>query len=98
MPGISRQTVAKVAELARLDLEDRELDEFAGELDVIVKAVADVSQAPVDDLVPTSHPMKLSNVFREDVVKGQLSNEQALASAPDAEDGQFKVPAILDGE
>ena len=51
-----------------------------------------------EDVVPTSHPIPLTNVFREDEPRDTLTQEQALDQAPDSEDGQFKVPAILDGE
>lgn len=98
MSGISVEQVAHVAELARLDLPEGELETYAAELDVIIRSVAEVNDAPIKDVEPTSHPLPLTNVFREDVPSGMLSNEQALASAPDAEDGQFKVPAILEAE
>ena len=59
---------------------------------------AAVQAAAGDDVTPTSHPIALENVFREDVPAGMLTQEEALDQAPDSEDGQFKVPAILDGE
>lgn len=68
---------------------------MAAELDVIVNAVQSVQEAPIEDVPPTSHPLPLSNAFREDVVGETLTNDEALSNAPDAEDGQFKVPAIL---
>ena len=96
MSAINREQVGHLAELARIEMSDEELARVAGELDLIVESVASVSQAAGDDVPATSHPLPLRNVMREDVVGQTLSAEEALSGAPDAEDGQFKVPAILD--
>ena len=77
-------------------MTEEELDRMSTELDAIVDAVASVSEAATDDIPATSHPIPLSNVMREDVVGDTLTQAQALANAPDAEDGRFRVPAILD--
>lgn len=95
MSTISREEVARLAGLARIDLTDPELTRLAGELDVIVEAVAKVSEIATDDVPATSHPMPLSNVFREDLVTEPLPVADALAAAPDAEGGRFAVPQIL---
>jgi aspartyl-tRNA(Asn)/glutamyl-tRNA(Gln) amidotransferase subunit C len=79
-------------------MSDDELARMAGELDSIVAAVASVSEVAGDDVPATSHPIPLTNVFREDVVGETLTQEEALQNAPDQEDGRFKVPAILDAE
>lgn len=98
MSAITREDVAHLARLAHIRMDENELATMAGELDVIMDAIASVSEVAGADVPPTSHPIPLQNVFREDVPSGMLTQEQALAMAPDAEDGQFKVPAILDGE
>ncbi|SDQ74386.1 Asp-tRNA(Asn)/Glu-tRNA(Gln) amidotransferase subunit GatC [Quadrisphaera sp. DSM 44207] len=98
MPDITRDEVARLARLARIDLSGDELDRLAGQLDQIVHAVARVSGAVGDDVPATSHPIPLRNVTRPDVVSGVLSAEEALAGAPEAEDGRFRVPRILDDE
>ena len=69
---------------------------MAAELDVIVESVKSVSEAVSANIPATSHPIPLQNVFRQDVVGETLTAEEALSGAPDAEDGKFKVPAILD--
>ena len=103
-PGtISRDEVAHLARLARLAVTDRELDLFAGQLDVILGAVARVGEvactgSDTDDIPPTSHAVPLENVFRPDERRPGLSQEQALACAPAAEDGRFRVPQILGEE
>ncbi|MBT1002568.1 Asp-tRNA(Asn)/Glu-tRNA(Gln) amidotransferase subunit GatC [Paenarthrobacter sp. DKR-5] len=98
MAEINREDVVHLARLAHIDMGDAELDRMAGELAVIVDAVKAVSAVAGDDVPATSHPIPLSNVFREDVVGHTLTAEQALSGAPDSEDGRFKVPAILDEE
>ncbi|GAA1968275.1 MULTISPECIES: Asp-tRNA(Asn)/Glu-tRNA(Gln) amidotransferase subunit GatC [Amycolatopsis] len=98
MTNISRDEVAHLAKLARLAVTDDELDVFAGQLDQILDSVAKVSEVAADDIPPTSHAVPLTNVFREDVVRPGLSQEQALSGAPAAEEGRFRVPRILGEE
>jgi aspartyl-tRNA(Asn)/glutamyl-tRNA(Gln) amidotransferase subunit C len=66
MPAISRDDVAHLARLARLELTDAELEHYAAQLDVILGAVARVSEVAADDVEPMSHPVAISNVFRPD--------------------------------
>lgn len=96
MSAISRDDVAHLAELAHIAMGDEELARMAGELDAIVDAIASVSEVAGEDVPATSHPIPLTNVFRDDVVGPTLTQQEALQNAPDAEHGQFKVPAILD--
>ncbi len=98
MPSISRAEVEHLARLARLELDAAHLDRLAAQLDVILDAVAAVSEVAGPDVPPTSHPLPLTNVFREDVVRPSLRPEQALAAAPAVEDARFRVPRILDEE
>ncbi len=98
MPNISRDEVAHLAKLARLAVTEGELDVFAGQLDDILDAVAKVGEVAADDIPPTSHAVPLTNVFREDVVRPGLSQQEALSSAPAAEEGRFRVPRILGEE
>ena len=98
MPEITRDEVAHLANLARIDLSDEELDHLAPQLTVILESVASISGVAGDDIPPTSHALPLTNVFREDVVTPSLTPEQALASAPEVEDQRFSVPRILGEE
>ncbi|MBO8192155.1 Asp-tRNA(Asn)/Glu-tRNA(Gln) amidotransferase subunit GatC [Streptomyces oryzae] len=99
MPGISREEVAHLAKLARLELKDEELEHFAGQLDDIIGAVAAVSEVADDASVPpTSHPLPLTNVMRPDEVRASLTPQQALSGAPAQEQQRFKVPQILGEE
>ena len=96
MPEISRDEVAHLARLARLALADDELDKLAGQLDVILGAVAQISEVTdAADVPPTTHAVPLENVTRPDVVTPSLPREAVLAGAPAAEDGRFRVPQIL---
>ncbi|HZN19960.1 MAG TPA: Asp-tRNA(Asn)/Glu-tRNA(Gln) amidotransferase subunit GatC [Micromonosporaceae bacterium] len=98
MAAISREEVAHLAHLARLAVTEQELDTFAGQLDVILQAVARVGEVAAEDILPTSHAVPLTNVLRDDVVRPGLPREQVLAGAPDAAQGRFRVPRILDEE
>lgn len=99
MAEITREEVAHLARLARLALDDSELDQLAGQLDVILGAVAQISEATdAADVPPTSHAVPLENVTRPDVVTASLPRDAVLAGAPAAEDGRFRVPRILDEE
>ena len=84
--------------LARIQLSDDEVTRLTGQLDVIVDNIAKVSQVATPDVVATSHPIPLSNVYRPDEVGETLTREQALQNAPDAADGRFRVSAILGEE
>ncbi|MDR2703166.1 MAG: Asp-tRNA(Asn)/Glu-tRNA(Gln) amidotransferase subunit GatC [Cellulomonadaceae bacterium] len=95
MSDISRDEVARLAGLARIDLTDVELDRLAGELAVIVDSVANVSAVVTPDIPYTSHPVPMVNVFRADVPEQSVNLDAVLAMAPEAADRMFVVPQIL---
>lgn len=94
-PVISRDDVAKLAKLARLALTDSELDSFAGQLDAILEYVGKIQAVDVNGVKPTGNPLSDVNVTRADLVQDGLTQQQALAEAPAAEEGRFAVPQIL---
>ncbi|HEX9998984.1 MAG TPA: Asp-tRNA(Asn)/Glu-tRNA(Gln) amidotransferase subunit GatC [Actinoplanes sp.] len=98
MAAISREEVAHLARLSRLAVTEQELDQFAGQLDVILQSVARVGEVAADDIPPTSHSVPLTNVYRDDVPQPSLTSQEALAGAPDAFEDRFRVPRILDEE
>jgi aspartyl-tRNA(Asn)/glutamyl-tRNA(Gln) amidotransferase subunit C len=98
MAAISRDEVAHVARLARLQLTDDELDTFTGQLAAVLEHAADVEALDVHDVPPTSHPFELTNVLRADEPTATLDRDEVLAAAPDTEGGRFKVPPILGAE
>ena len=95
---ITREEVRHLADLARIDLDDAELDHLAPQLSVILESVASLAGVAGDDVPPTSHPLPLTNVMRADVVEPCLTPEQALSGAPATEQQRFAVPRILGDE
>lgn len=98
MAAISTDEVARVAALARVALSDEEVTRLAAELDAVASSFARVKSVVTPDLPATSHPVPLSNVWREDVPGETLDVEELLAGAPASEDSQFLVPQILGEE
>ncbi|MCM3749068.1 Asp-tRNA(Asn)/Glu-tRNA(Gln) amidotransferase subunit GatC [Paenibacillus pasadenensis] len=94
--SITVQDVEHVANLARLELSAEEKEQFTGQLNAILKYAEKLGELDTEGVEPTSHVLPVTNVMREDAVKESLSNETALQNAPDDEDGQFKVPAVLE--
>ena len=98
MPALNRDDVAHLARLSRLQLSYEELAHLAGQLDVILAAVARVSEVAADDVPPTTHAVPVTNVARADNIVECLPRDDVLAMAPAAEDNRFRVPRILDEE
>ena len=96
MSSLSRDDVAHVASLARINLSDAELDTLATQLESIVGFVASVGEIAADDIPPMSHPLPLTNVTRADEVAQSLTADAALSGAPAADQQRFLVPRILD--
>ena len=95
MSAITRDDVAHLARLARIAMADDELDQLAGQLDVILGAVARVQEVAAEDIPPTSHAVPMTNVLRADEPVPSLGSDAALSGAPAAEDERFRVPQIL---
>lgn len=98
MSSISRDQVAHLAMLARIDLSESELDRMSGELAAILDAVAAVGEVASADIPAMSHPVPLVNVSRPDEIRPGLSAAEALAGAPQVEAQRFSVPRILGEE
>ncbi|HYP74198.1 glutamyl-tRNA amidotransferase [Microbacterium sp. Root61] len=98
MSEITPDLVRHLGVLARIQLSDGEVERLTGQLDAIVDNIAKVSEVATPDIVATSHPIPLQNVYRPDVVGETLTQAQALQNAPDASDGRFRVTAILGEE
>ncbi len=98
MSEITPELVRHLGVLARIQLDDDEVQRLTGQLDVIVDNIAKVSQVATPQVVATSHPIAMSNVFRADDDTERLTPEQVLQNAPDAADGRFRVTAILGEE
>lgn len=94
--SIQVNDVEHVAKLARLNLTEEERETFTGQLNAILQYAEKLNELDTEQVEPTTHVLHLSNVMREDEVKESLSQEKVFRNAPDEEDGQFKVPAVLE--
>ena len=90
--------VEHVARLARLALTDEEIERFRRQLGLILEHAERVREVAAKDVPPTAQPVPRSNVYRPDEPGPCLSQEEALATAPEVEDGRFKVPRIIEEE
>lgn len=89
---LTREDVAKVAYLARLELTPVEIDRATEQLADMLDHFADIDALDLDDVVPMTQPYHLVNVMRDDVVQPGIDRDEALGMAPAAEDGRFRVP------
>lgn len=94
--NISVQDVKRVARLARLGVSEQEAETFAAHLNDILQYVRKMEELDTSGVPPTSHVLPLANVMRDDDVRPSLPLAQAMKNAPDAADGQFRVPPVLD--
>jgi aspartyl-tRNA(Asn)/glutamyl-tRNA(Gln) amidotransferase subunit C len=90
---INREQVLHVARLARLELDEQEIERMAGELSGILAHVDRISALDLDEVEPTSHVVVLENVLRADQPEASLPRERALEPAPDPAQGAFRVPS-----
>ncbi len=93
--AISISQVEYVAKLAKLKLTEEEKIDYAKNLSAVLDYMEHLKEIDTRNVVATTHVLPLQNVFREDVVKPGLPIKEALANAPDQQDGYFKVPRIL---
>lgn len=98
MSSLSRDDVAKLAGLARIEMTEAELIELSSQFGTILDAVARVQELNLDGVKATSHPQPIENITRPDVVLPSLSPSDALSGAPAQEEQRFRVPQILGEE
>ena len=97
MPAkIGPEKVRQVARLARINLSQDEVQQFAGQLSDILAYVEQLNELDTDGVEPTTHPLRMSNVFRPDRIGQSLTSEQALANAPQRQGDFFAVPKVLE--
>lgn len=96
MTAISKEQVKHVANLARLELSDEEVDKMADQLGDIINYAELLNELDTDNVEPTTHVLDLKNVMRKDEPKEWVKKEDILKNAPDQQDGQFRVPSILE--
>ena len=93
---ITRDDVIKVAELARLEFKEEELGKFTEQLGNILTYIGKLNELDTKDVEPTSHVLDLATPLREDAVEQWLTAGEALANAPEEEDGFFVVPQVIE--
>jgi len=93
---LDKSQVRKVARLSRLELTEKEVDEFTGQLSAILDYVEKMNELDTENVAPLAHCLPISNVFRPDQARESLGAEKALENAPQRDGSFFKVPKILD--
>lgn len=92
---LSKNEVEHVANLARLNLSDEELETMTGQLDNILSYVDKLEEIDTTDITPTTHVFSVSNAFREDVVKESLDQSEAVKNGPEQNGEFFQVPKVI---
>jgi aspartyl-tRNA(Asn)/glutamyl-tRNA(Gln) amidotransferase subunit C len=95
MMKITKDEVIYVARLAKLEINDDDIDKFVGQIGQILEYVNTLEQVDTDNIALTSHATFSTNAFREDIVQRSLEMETALSNAPMQEDGCFVVPKVI---
>ena len=92
---ISKEEIINVAKLARLELDDALVDKLTGQVGNILEYIDTLEELDTEGVPPTTHAISLTNAFREDIEKEHPGTKQAIANAPEEEDGCFVVPKIV---
>jgi len=92
---LTRKDAAYVARLARIDLDEGELDTFAVQLAAVLDHAEQIADLDTSGVEPTAHPLPLVNVLRDDEPQPSLDRDEVLSQAPASESGRFRVPRIL---
>lgn len=93
---IKQDTVKYVAHLARIDLDEKELELLCGQLKEILDFIDQLNEVELKDIAPTSHILSLKNVLRDDTCRASLPLEKVLQNAPKKEDNFFEVPKVIE--
>ncbi|WBL35564.1 Asp-tRNA(Asn)/Glu-tRNA(Gln) amidotransferase subunit GatC [Tepidiforma flava] len=94
--ALTRDDVLHIARLARIALDEAEVERFRAQLSGILDHFQALAAVDTEGVEPTAHPLPLANVMREDAVQPSLPRDEVLANAPLAEDGYFRVRAVLE--
>ena len=97
MSQLTLDEVSRVAFLARLQLSEAEKTKLTIDLNDILHQFERLQELDTENVPPTSHSLRLQNVFREDIARPSLPREQAVQNAPEKRDGNFIVPQIVEG-
>lgn len=95
MSKITKEEVAKVAHLARLELNEDEINNHAEQLEKILEYIKQLEKIDTDNIPCTTRAIEVTNVFRKDEKKSYENTDELLDLAPSREDKFFKVPKII---
>ena len=93
---ISKEEVLHIASLVRIAMTDEDVDQLQGQLSNILEQFEVLSTIDTESVLPTAHPIELTNVFKDDVSSPSLSKEDVLLNAPLREEDYLRVKAILE--
>lgn len=93
---LTPEEVEHVALLGRLHLSEEERERFTTQLNCILQYFEQLQQIDTTGVVPTSHAVPVTNVFRADAPEPSLTPEEALANAPDQDRDCFRVPRVIE--
>ena len=96
MTTITKEQVAHIAHLSRLEIQESKVDGYIEKLEKVVDLFNTINSAPTENVKPTYHVLDLVNVFREDVAHDGMDREEVLKNSKETEAGQFKVPTIIE--
>ncbi|MEJ2054766.1 MAG: Asp-tRNA(Asn)/Glu-tRNA(Gln) amidotransferase subunit GatC [Calditrichaceae bacterium] len=93
--SVSKQEIEKIAQLARLNLKEEEINTIEGQINQILEYVKKLDELDTENTEPLSHTLDMTNVFREDIVRESLPREKALENSPLKSDKFFRVPKVI---
>lgn len=93
--SLSAEEVRKVADLARLEMSEADVETMARQLSAIVEYINQLQTVNTDGIEPLAHALDLHDVFRADEPAQSLSEDEALANAPARKDNFYSVPAVF---
>ena len=93
--SVTKNDVKKIADLARLEFNENELENYTNEMNKILDYVDKLNELDTSEIEPLSHPIENVNVFREDEVKPSTATADALKNSPDKTSEYFKVPKVI---
>jgi aspartyl-tRNA(Asn)/glutamyl-tRNA(Gln) amidotransferase subunit C len=96
--SLSRKDVEKIASLARLELSEDEKILYQEQLSAILAYAERLNELDLQDVPPTASAVPLTNVLREDEIRPSLALEDTLFNAPDADQDQFRIQPVFDGD
>jgi aspartyl-tRNA(Asn)/glutamyl-tRNA(Gln) amidotransferase subunit C len=93
--SVTRKDVEHIAELARLNFKDEELENFTHQLNQILDYMEKLNELDTENIEPLSHPVEGNNIFREDKLSDSIPTNEALLNAPESDEQFFKVPKVI---